>query len=141
MRSETVAYSGREMFSFFQSAYAFDCACEDDERVAKDSLKAFRIIALKDVDVDHPANSDVSEYFKVYTNDYRFFQTIDSYFGFQDASLYDRWTPGAGDLVWTVDLLLMTIPDHGGTYQFKIQLVLSDGRVLEGETTPIELTK
>jgi hypothetical protein len=137
IQRETVAYGGKELSSFFQSAIAFDCYCDEgDELVAKDSLTGFRITTLGDIDAEHPANSDVSDYFKVYTSDSHFFQTIDSYFDFKNTRLYER-----GDLVWTVDLLLMTFPEHGGMYQFKIQLPLSDGRVLEGETTSIELTE
>ncbi|NII23795.1 DUF5034 domain-containing protein [Pseudoflavitalea sp. X16] len=118
---------------FIQSAYAYSCGCEPAlQFLAKDSITSIKVYTLNDFDGTHPAGSDLSGYFKVYSV-YNF-MTIEDYLKYMDVTLYAE-----SQLDTRIDLLLMTAPVLTGQHQFKVQLTLSDGRTLETETSTIEL--
>lgn len=117
---------------FIQSAYAMKkCNCpEPNQFFAKDSITGIKIITLNDFDNGHLANTDISAYFKVYSS--HTFSTIENYIK-RSIVLFDE-----SEFETSLDLLLMTSPVLNSQHQFKIQVSLSDGRVIE-EKTSIEL--
>jgi hypothetical protein len=132
-REKTVS-NGKQGALFIQSAYAFDCDCPPvNQLLPKDSVTSIKIFTLNDFDATHSANADISDYFKVY----RFFSfsTIKDYLKNSKSTLYED-----SELELTLDLLLMTAPSINAQHKFKVQITLSDGRVLEQETSQIQLT-
>jgi hypothetical protein len=119
-------------FSFFQSAYASgDCA--PDEFIPADTLSSFKIFTLQDFDDNHAAGSDVSDYFRI--SNPSAYTALDDYIDMYGASVvYNR-----GDLDTSLQILLMTPPTLNTTHQFRVQIELTDGRVLESTTTTIDL--
>jgi hypothetical protein len=118
---------------FGQAAYAYDCFCNPtDEFLPNDSITAIRVLTLNDFNSDHPANSDVSGYFKVYTP-YSFY-TIDDYLKYQGNTFYSE-----SELQLSFNMFLMTPPASGGAHQFRVQFILSDGRMLVQDTPTIDL--
>lgn len=119
---------------FMPAAYAYDCACDPpNQLLPKDSITAINVFTLTSFDGSHGAGSEVSDYFKAY-NPYYFLSIPDYLKG---------WSPRLfveSELPTKADLLLMTPPVRTGVYQFRVRLTLSDGRVLQQDTTPIELT-
>ena len=102
-----------------------------DQFLPNDSIAAIQVITLTDFNSSHPASTAVSTYFKVYANYY--FRTLDDFVKKTDASFTEE-----KELQLTLDLLLMTPPDSNGPHQFKVQIVLSDGRILEQDTQTID---
>jgi hypothetical protein len=132
-REKTVC-NGKQPTLFIQSAYAFDCDCPPvNQLLPKDSVTSIKIFTLNDFDVTHSANADISDYFKVYQQFY--FSTIKDYLKNSESTLYDDT-----ELQLTLDLLLMTAPSINTQHKFKIQITLSNGRILEQETSQIQLT-
>jgi len=129
---EKTALIDKPMIVFGECAYARECFCRPpDQFLPDDSLTAIRVITLNDFNSDHLANSDVSGYFKVYVP-YSFY-TFDDYVKNTSASLFYE-----NDLQINIDLLLMTPPASVGAHQFRVQIVLSDGRTLEQDTPTID---
>lgn len=93
---------------------------------------SIKVYTLNDFDGTHPAGADLSGNFKVYRN--YAFMTMEDYLKYADVTLYDE-----RQLDIRIDLLLMTAPAITDQHQFKVQMALSDGRVLETETSTIEL--
>jgi hypothetical protein len=129
---EKTARIDKPRIVFGECAYARECFCQPpDQFLPNDSITAIRIITLNDFNSDHLASSDVSGYFKVYVP--YSFSTTDDYVKNTSASFnYDT------DLQINIDLLLMTPPDSVGACQFRVQIVLSDGRTLEQDTPTID---
>jgi hypothetical protein len=120
-------------FSFFQSAYANDCV--SGEYVAVDTISTFKIFSLADFDETHPANSDISAYFKI--SNLNGYTALDDYVDVYGASTI--YNPG--ELQNELQILLMTPPTLGTTHQFKVEIVLTDGTVIEKTTTSIDLVE
>ena len=130
---ERLACIEKRQSVFIQSAYAFSCGCPPAKQfLPKDSITAIKIYTLHDFDSNHPADSDVSGYFKIYQA--FTFSTIPDYIKTSYLVLYDD-----RELAKQIDFLLMTVPAISGQHQFKVEITLSDGRVLINETTTIEL--
>jgi len=118
---------------FIQTAYATSCDCPPpNQLLARDSVTAIQIFTLNDFDTNYPANSDVSEFFKVFKGSS--FSTISDFRKNYNTILYSE-----SELDLTFDALLMTPPSLNQSHYFKIKITLSDGRVLEGITTSIDL--
>ena len=123
---------------FIQSAYATSCECPPEFLYfPSDSIVSIKIFTVNNFDIQHLENSDVTNYFRVADS----YSTVDSYVAnmrYTFASGYAR-----GVQYWEqelkLDLLLMTAPTANNKHQFKIQVELSDGRILEQLTTEIEL--
>lgn len=116
-----------------EAAYANYCHCPPpDEFMPNDSIVAIRVMSLTDFNSSHPANTDVSTYFKVYAP--YSFTTSDDFAKATSAIFFDET-----ELQVTFNLLLMTPPDLSGPHQFKVQIVLSDGRTLEQNASTIDL--
>ena len=131
---ETVVCNHNRTSLFISSAYAFKCDCEPPNQILpRDSITALHISTVNDFDATHPANSDVTGYFRVYKDFY--FQTISDYVQKARLIAYND-----NELQITADLLLMTPPATNTLHRFVVTLTLSDGRVLSRETSEIHLT-
>lgn len=118
---------------FIQTAYANGCRCPPSNQfLARDSITAIQVFTLNDFDIMHASNSDISDYFKIFQS--FSLSTITDYIKKYDKVLYTD-----NELELKFDLLLMTPPTINKNHKFKIKITLSDGRILEGESTPIEL--
>jgi len=128
---EKIARINKSRIVFGQAAYAYDCFCPSpDEFLPNDSITAIRVLTLRNFDTNHPANSDVSSYFKVYR--LSSFSTIDDYLKYLKTTFYNET-----ELQVAFIMLLMTPPASGGAHQFRVQFILSDGRILEQDTPTI----
>lgn len=119
---------------FISSAYAFTkCRCPAAQEFRpKDSIVSIKIYTLQSFDNTHLAGSDLSAYFKVYKA--YSFSTIDDFVKRTPTVLFD-----SEELEQTIDFLLMTVPSMNVEHKFKVQLILSDGRTLESETSTVNL--
>jgi len=136
---DLIAHSSGAPVSFFPSAYAFSCGCENNSSIsARDSITYVHIITLRDFDASHQAGAEISDLFRVQTESY----------GTQELTRVGEYATGpylryaSADRFlrdMTFDILLFAQPAAGGLYKFKIQFTLSDGRVLEQETPEIQL--
>lgn len=129
---ENIACIKKTNTFFIQSANALSCKCPPDHYLPRDSITSLKIFTLNDFDSNHSANSDISDYFKVFKKNT--FTPISSYLKNSDSSLY--YNQGYNQ---DTDILLMSPPTINNKHKFKVQIILSDGRVLEQETLLIEL--
>jgi hypothetical protein len=115
---------------FFQSAYATSCHCPPElQYLPIDSISSVKVTTNKDFDSQHSENSDVSEYFFVFSGNefYKIEENIvKTFYDFNNSKL-------------EFDLLLMTPPTIGKEHQFKVTIELSDGRTLNAQTDLLEL--
>ncbi len=118
---------------FIQNACATSCKCPPSVRYSpKEQVTAIKIFTLNEFDGNHPANSDISIYFKVYKqNSFTFIKEFLNNLNL----VFDNEIESEIDL----DLLLMTPPTINKLHKFKVQVTFSDGRVLEEETPAIKL--
>ena len=114
-----------------QSAYAYDPSVDIGLSFPVDSIVSIQIFTIYDFDSSHPASSEITDYFKVYQN--YSFTAVKDYFN----SLNQLFP--LSDLQLDIELLLMTAPTMNTKHQFEIKITISDGRILEQETTPINL--
>jgi len=121
---------------FIQSAYATSVPdCYDYIYSAIDSIVSIKIFTLNDFDNQHSENSDITDYFRV----------AQAYSSIEEYAKNINYTHECNDfetLPWKdirIDLFLMTTPTTTNNQQFKIQVKLSDGRILEQQTSEIEL--
>ncbi len=118
---------------FITSAYATSCECPPPlEYLPKDSIVSFQVFTINDFDSGHMAGADISAYLKIYFN-YNFLPIEESLSRFNSPRYYEE------DFNSRIDLLLMTAPTLNVLHQFKVQITLSDGRVLEQLTPETEL--
>lgn len=127
---ETTAKTAPSSF-FLNKAYAFRCECAEPMQYhPKDSIIAMRIVVLDDFD-NQPAGTDISSYFKLKLQ--HSFKNFEEYLH-QSATVF--YTTDAKSL--ELDAFLIT-PIPNGTYRFRVELDLSDGRNLIRDTSPITL--
>jgi hypothetical protein len=143
IQREIVACAQKQIPTFFSSAYALSCECPPTLAIAaKDSIVSFKVFSVYDFDDDHPANSDISEFFRV--TDYDAYATIPQYLSTQSSFRYSRfgyskWTLTAEDqLNFEITLLLLTAPKINSANKFRVDITLSDGRIFEQETIEID---
>lgn len=119
--------------SFFISrSYAFSCGCDPSPQYHPiDSVLAFRIITLDDFDVTHPAGADITSYFKVFRGN--------GYADLEGMFSHARVVYRKPDLDDSFNALLMEPPPQSGHYRFRVEVELSDGRLLQAETSAAEL--
>ncbi|HRP90899.1 MAG TPA: DUF5034 domain-containing protein [Edaphocola sp.] len=131
-RERTACLAPPQSF-FIQSAYATSCKCPPPNQLfAQDSVVTIQIFTLNDFDPNHPANSDVSDYFKVFEGST--FSTITDFIKKKKTVLYSD-----DELELDFDVLLMTPPSLNQSHKFKVKITLSDGRILEEMTPSIDL--
>ena len=117
-------------FSFSNKLYATRC---DDypypyERIIfKDTIINIKVFALNDFDNDFIANSDVTELFKIY--DFRKYIPIDEYI--KKHTIPFKFLQ--------IDLYLMKPPTFTGEHSFRVEVLLSDGKIFSAITPLINL--
>lgn len=124
-------------FSLMQTAYAFQCGCPNEIYYEPaEVVESIRITTLNEFDAFHPAGSDVTDYFLVVWHLNMW--TLKQFPDLLNSALFDP-----EDQTVEFNALLMNAPDpdlpenHG----FTMEISLSDGRVLEAETTQITLAQ
>ena len=133
IREKMACLEKRRPSLFISSAYAFKCSCAPaQEYRPKDSIVAIKIFTLQSFDNNHAAGSDLSAYFKVYRS--YAFSTIEQFVKNSPTVLFDD-----KQVELSIDFLLMKPPAINVEHAFKVQFTLSDGRTLEGETSPVKL--
>ncbi|MBX3255111.1 MAG: DUF5034 domain-containing protein [Chitinophagaceae bacterium] len=133
LRCEPTAFKPAPFSFFLNQSYAFSCGCDAAvQHHAKDSVVAIRIITLENFDASHAAETDISDYFRLYT--WNSFTTITDYLH-KDAKVFTYDEPQ--NIV--MNALLITAPAAAGSYRFRVEMDLSDGRSLIKETSTIEL--
>jgi hypothetical protein len=112
-----------------QSAYA--CSCPEDNFIAKDNIALLTIFSNNDFDVAHPKNTDLSLYFNAKINNVMvpitdYIATInDQKYGYPN-NFYEG-------------VFLQTMPTSNRKHKFRVVITLTDGRILEAETSEVEL--
>ncbi len=135
INNEQIAQNRCNPTKFIQGAYAMvDCRCPPPVIYNPiDSIIGIKIYCLTDFDNNHLANSEISEYFKVYN--YHYYQTIQDYIKQWNFPIFDK-----SEFNSSIDLLLMSPPTFtSNSHSFKIQIYLSDNRIIEKQTTSINL--
>lgn len=116
----------------FSSAYA----CKDNSNVTEyrplEGISAIKIITLNDFDTTHQANNDVTSYFYLLEKDG--FISVYDYLSGQDFIYYDT-----SAMSLKLDLFLMTTPTQSTQHQFRVEVYLTDGRILTAETPTVNL--
>ena len=129
---EFLACNPLQNHSFFISSYALSCDCNQIAYIPREYVTDIIIISSHDFDNTHLAGDDISEYFKVLKS--HSYQSITEYLKKEEKDfVYDYLS------TLRVQLLLMTPPTLNEFHEFKVQIFLSDGRILEQTTTPIYL--
>lgn len=112
-----------------ESAYATGkCDCDTPEYIgtSKDTIASIVITTNNDFDATHPANSDVSDLFKIY--DHYAYSTISEYI---KAETFHQTN--------CLTFLLMVPPPAPGNQQFSVEVKMKDGRIFKKETPIIQL--
>ena len=139
-REKVVVACAKQLNSFFiQSAYATSCLCPPEFIYSPgDSIKSIKIFTSNNFDNQHLANSDITNYFRVaysYSTVEKAVENMRNSYTFpSDIEFEQTWEKEV-----IIDLLLMTAPIATNKQQFKVQVELSDGRILEQLTPEIEL--
>lgn len=122
---------------FMSSANAFSCDCYPEWIASPiDSITSIHIYTVNEFDATHPAGVDVSDYFHVF--EFNEFYRLPEYINRHTNILFDYYIDDfIIPLQW--DLLLMSAPTSGVEHQFKVQVNLSDGRVLSMLTNKVNL--
>ena len=136
-REKNVVATVRQTSSFFiQSAYATSVPdCYKYLYSAIDHIVSIKIITLKDFDNQHSINSDITDYFKVaqtYSSVEEYVKNINYSYEWDEFNTFP-WKE------METDLMLMIAPTSTNSQQFKVQVILSDGRMLEQQTPKLEL--
>jgi hypothetical protein len=122
---------------FIQSAHATSIECPPEYiYYPRDSIVSIKIFTINDFDDKNSENSDITDYFRIAHS----YSTVKNYvanmkFAYESNSEFDE----SLDKGIQIDVLLMTAPTINKIHQFKIQVELSDRRILEQLTTEIEL--
>jgi hypothetical protein len=128
-----IAYRKQINSILIQSAYALSTNCPPEYILsAKDSIVSIKILTLNDFDDQHSKNSDITAYFKVFA----FSDVKDYVAGMSHTFEGERYNFEDG---LRLDLKLMVAPTTTHNQQFKVIVELSDGRILEQQTTEIQL--
>ncbi len=117
-------------WGIMQSAYA--CSCGEDNFISKEDILSLKIFSNEDFDADHPKNTDLSLYFKA--KKYNVMVPVADYIkSLKDFNnvFKDAFYEG---------IFLQVTPKINKKHKFKVIITLSDGRILEAETTEVELS-
>lgn len=133
LTTEAIARQKPAVSFFIQRADAFSCRCEAGiQYLPRESIVGFRIFSLDEFDSQHPAESEISDYFRILTSDR--YTTISDYLH-QSATVFTYNEPREEML----NIMLVQPPAQKGNYSFSIEIALSDGRIFKKETPVIEL--
>lgn len=117
-------------WGLMQSAYA--CSCDNDNFISKEAILSLKIVSNNDFDTSHPKNTDLSLYFKARKG--ATLIPIADYIKTSNDINYDIM------YAFNEGVFLQVTPNVNKKHKFKLTITLSDGRILEAETTEIELT-
>ncbi|MFT3907790.1 MAG: DUF5034 domain-containing protein [Ferruginibacter sp.] len=132
IREETACIKKHSSF-FMESAYATSCSCPPLVTFKpKNSVVSMKFYTINDFDNLHSAGAEITEYFKAYEK--FVFTAIPDYL-----EKINEVLNSTTEFELAADFLLTTAPAIGTDHIFKIQLLLSDGRTMELETTQISL--
>ena len=131
-REKDIVARARQINSFFiQSAYAVSFECPPEYIfTARDSVVSIKIFAVNNFDDEYLAGSEITSLFRIHPS----FSTIESVV----ASMWYTYENFLREEL-ILNLLLMFPPTANSLHQFKVQVELSDGRILEQYTTEVEL--
>ncbi|TKC12265.1 DUF5034 domain-containing protein [Pedobacter polaris] len=117
-------------WGLMQTAHA--CSCSEDNFIAKEDILSIEIFSNNDFDASHPKNTDLSLYFKAkrYTEMVSIADYIKSLKDFNGSSVSAFYE----------GIFLQVKPTSSKKHKFKVRITLSDGRILETETTEVELS-
>ena len=116
-------------WGLIQTAQA--CSCPEDDFIPKEDIASVEIFSNNDFDAAHPKNTDLSLYFKV--KNYKVTTPIAEHIKrLKDSNYIARQAFYDG-------VFLQTGPASSKKHKFKVRITLSDGRILEAETTEVEL--
>ena len=110
---------------------AMACSCEEDNIIGKEDISSVAIFSNNDFDTSHPKNTDLSLYFKAKWNN-------------ADMPIADylkilKDLKHSAIIAFYQGIFLQQAPTASKRHKFKVKINLSDGRVLEAETTEVEL--
>ena len=122
---------------FTQSAYALSYDCPPEFFYSpSDSIVSIKIVTINNFDKKNSENSDITDYFKI-AHSHSTVNNFVANMGFS-YGIDGEFEDFAGKEI-KIDLLLMTAPTVNNHHRFKIQVELSDKRILEQLTAEIEL--
>ncbi len=130
---EELAVSDDALPSLFSVTYADECG-PDFETTSIDTIVSFRVYTLTKFDATHDSDSDVSDYFRLRSYETTY-EPISKFVDDSDRFLYFNFSEDTK----VIDVFLLTPPESNGTYNFKIDIEFSDGRILSAITNPIVL--
>jgi len=116
-------------WGLIQSAYA--CSCMEDDYIPKEEFSSLKIFSNNDFDDAHPKGTDLSLYFNAKSND-----TMSSLADYLKSFKDFKFIP---PIIFYEGIFLQVPPKSGKKHRFKVSITLSDGRILESETTEVEL--
>lgn len=117
-------------WGLMQSAYA--CSCNEDEFIGKEHILSLKIVSSNDFDTNHPKNTDLSLYFKAIKG--ATIIPIADYIKSSNELNYNIM------YAFSEGIFLQAAPNMNKKHKFKLILTLSDGRIIEAETSEVELT-
>lgn len=117
----------------FTDARAFDCFCPPETQYTpKDTITSISVTTDIAFNNQYPAESDVSDLFRVLGSGR--YITIGEHLKSPEA-IYENTTPDDEK----IELFLLQPPDNAGEYLFKVEVFLSDGRILSMTADPVNL--
>jgi len=117
----------------FPVANAFDCFCPaETQYTPKDTIVSITITTNNDFDNQHPAESNISDLFKLLGSDR--YITIQEFLRMSE-KIYEYTKPENEK----IDLFLLQPPEVAGEYSFKVEVLLSDNRLLTMTANPVIL--
>jgi hypothetical protein len=125
--------------SLFNNLYAMRC---DDDPLPpplslQDTIVYIKVFTLNDFDNEFMAGSDVSDLFKIYDSSKFQYITIDEYVGKYEETI--KIYKDENNIESEVFLYLMKPPIFIGEHSFRVEVSLSDGRMLLATTVKINL--
>ena len=123
--------------SLFNNLYAFTDGCYTDY-ILKDTITSINVFTLNDFDNDFTVGADVSELFKIYSS--KKYISIDEYLKNYRISFYpNSYYQSDKNAKSEIDLYLLKPPTFTGEHSFRIEVLLSDGKVFSAATPRINL--
>ena len=132
--------------SLFNSLYAISYDCLPPEIIFKDTIISIKVFTVNDFDNEFSTDSDVSELFKVLYDSLPHiasilpkYISIDEYIRKHSTPLVYPYSPRNENIESIIDLYLMKPPEFIGEHNFRVEVLLSDGKVFSATTPRINL--
>jgi hypothetical protein len=128
MDYQLLSHRATHAAGFITQAYA--CKCDDKAYMPEQTIAALNVFTINALDVDHPAMTEVTDYFK---------QPAYTAQGMPDGLKPLNFPIGKKSIPWpgsNFALYLDKRPTIGTEHQFKVVFTLSDTSTLEA-TTPV----